>query len=445
LYGRIIEAAAALVGLAFGSMLTISGMEWPRLVLQDKAWAAVAAAPSAELGAFYAAFDQIRTHYTEPPDADKLVGWAIGGLLRGLDTHSAYLDEQTFRDMEEEARGVFGGLGIEVTEADGLVKVVAVAARSHAAKADIRPGDIITQLDRASIQGLTIKQVVEKMRGPVHSKILLRVRRTAVDQVMDVWIERDLIHVRSVAARVEGGDVGYIGIAKFNGLTFQGMRTAIHDLASKVPARNLKGYIIDLRNNPGGLVDQAILVASVFLKQGEVVSTKGRNSADVYRLKANDAPRELISDKPVIVLINGGTASAAEIVAGALQDHQRATLVGTRSYGKGSVQTVTSLGPGNGALKLTTAWYFTPAGRSIQATGISPDIEVLQEVPADGRAATETDRDATPEAGGTAKPGELQSFIPLDKQNDKALHLALELLRAAKVKAAVPPKAEMRN
>jgi carboxyl-terminal processing protease len=440
-----IRAAAALLGLALGSVLAVCATDWRAARFQDTAFATPAAAPGRELEAFHAAFAQIKARYPEQPNDAKLIGWAISGLIKQLDTNSAFLDAQSFRDAKEEARGVFGGLGIEVTEAEGLVKVVAPAAGSHAEKAGIRPGDLITQLDHASIRGLSIKQVVEKMRGPVRSRILLRVRRPGLDQPLDLSIERELIRVRSVGAWPEGDDVGYIRLTKFNGLTFQGVRTALHELASKIPVHKLKGYVLDLRNNPGGLLDQAVLVASVFLRGGEIVSTRGRNTSDVYRLEANAAPRELIDDKPVIVLIDGGTASAAEIVAGALQDHKRATLVGTRSFGKGSVQTLTSLGPGNGGLKLTTAWYFTPAGRTIQTTGILPDIEVLQEAPQPASAGIKP-ADESPQrqgillAGAKAR-GELHSFPP-DQTNDQALNLALELLRGTKVNAAFPPKTQ---
>ena len=317
-----------------------------------------------------------KAHHVDQPNDRQLARLAVHGLLKQLDPYSTLLDPQSFRDMQEEARGIFGGLGIEVTESEGLVKVVAPAVGSHAARAGIRAGDVITQIDHAAIRNIPITQVVERMRGPVHSSVLLRIQRGAA--AIDLRIERDLIRVRSVAARREGDDVGYIQISKFNELTFAAVREAIERFSSELPGNRLKGYILDLRNNPGGLVEQAVLVAGVFLGEGDIVSTRGRHATKVYHLKPNTAQRGLIGNKPIIVLINGGTASAAEIVAGALQDHKRATLVGSRSFGKGSVQTVVSLGSGKGALKLTTAWYFTPTGRSIQDTGIAPDIEVFR-------------------------------------------------------------------
>ena len=243
------------------------------------------------------------------------------------------------------------------------------------------------------MQGLTLNQAVEKMRGPVNTKIKLTIMRKGQDKPLEVSITRDIIRVRSVRSRVEGDDVGYIRITQFNEQTTEGLKKAIADIKAKVADDKLKGYVLDLRNNPGGLLDQAISVSDAFLQKGEIVSTRGRNAEETQRFNARAG--DLTKGKPVIVLINGGSASASEIVAGALQDHKRATLLGTRSFGKGSVQTIIPLGSGNGALRLTTARYFTPSGRSIQAKGITPDIEVLQDVPDDLKAKTDTKGEAS--------------------------------------------------
>jgi carboxyl-terminal processing protease len=311
--------------------------------------------------------------------------------------------------------------------------------------AGIRIGDIITHLDHASIRGLTITQVVEKMRGPVNSKVVVTVERGGPAGSVEVSATRDLIRVMTVHAGLEGGDVGYIQIAKFNGQTFEGLKSAVDRLSAQISSTKLKGYIIDLRNNPGGLVNQAVLVANAFV-QGEVVSTRGRDS-EMHRLGVDSGPRDMARGKPIIVLINGGSASAAEIVAGALQDHKRATILGTRSFGKGSVQTVTPLGKEAGALKLTTAWYVTPAGRFIQARGIAPDIEVAQDVPANASTRPDFGSEAAlrghlPVAGEGQEQDGSQSYVPQDRKKDKALTTALELLRGSQLHPAFPPKRE---
>ena len=267
---------------------------------------------------------------------------------------------------------------------DGLVKVVAPIDDTPAAKAGVRANDIITKLDNEQVHGLTLNQAVEKMRGPVNTKIKLTIMRKGAERPIEVTTVRDVIRVKSVRSHNEGDDIGYIRVAQFNEQTTDGLKKAIADLTSQLGADKIKGFVVDLRNNPGGLLDQAISVAETFLDKGEIVSTRGRNAEETQRFNAR--PGDLTKGKPVIVLINGGSASASEIVAGALQDHKRATLVGNRSFGKGSVQTIIPLGVGNGALRLTTARYFTPSGRSIQAKGIEPDIKVLQEVPDDLKA-----------------------------------------------------------
>ncbi|HXW41627.1 MAG TPA: S41 family peptidase, partial [Xanthobacteraceae bacterium] len=300
--------------------------------------------------------------------------------------------------------------------------------------------DIITKLDDEAVQGLTLNQAVDKMRGPVNTKIKLTIMRKGADKPVEVTIMRDIIRVKSVRSHAEGDDVGYIRITQFNEQTTDGLKQAINDLNSQLGADKIKGYIVDLRNNPGGLLDQAISVSDTFLEKGEIVSTRGRNPEETQRFNAR--PGDMTKGKPVIVLINGGSASASEIVAGALQDHKRATLIGTRSFGKGSVQTIIPLGAGNGALRLTTARYYTPSGRSIQAKGISPDIEVLQDVPASLKSDTDTKGEASLRghlaAEGAEETGS-QSYIPPDEKDDKAVRMAVDLLRGTASNAAFPP------
>jgi carboxyl-terminal processing protease len=393
-----------------------------------------------QLNLFGDVFERVRADYVEKPDDAKLVESAINGMLAGLDPHSSYMDPKSFRDMQVQTRGEFGGLGIEVTMEDGLVKVVAPIDETPAAKAGIMANDIITKLDDEQVQGLTLNQAVEKMRGPVNTKIKLTIMRKGQEKPIEVTIVRDVIRVKSVRSHNEGDDVGYIRVTQFNEQTTDGLKKAINDLQAQLGADKIKGYVIDLRNNPGGLLDQAISVSDAFLEKGEIVSTRGRNAEETQRFNAR--PGDLTHGKPLIVLINGGSASASEIVAGALQDHKRATLVGTRSFGKGSVQTIIPLGAGNGALRLTTARYFTPSGRSIQAKGITPDIEVLQDVPDDLKARTDTKGEASLrghlKAEGNEESGS-QSYVPQDEKDDKALKEALDLLRGTITDAAFPP------
>ncbi|MGH8732616.1 MAG: S41 family peptidase, partial [Burkholderiales bacterium] len=376
----------------------------------------------------------------EKPDDRKLVESAINGMLSGLDPHSSYMDAKSFRDMQVQTRGEFGGLGIEVTMEEGLIKVVAPIDDTPAHKAGVMANDIITHLDNEPVQGLTLNQAVEKMRGPVNTKIQLRISRKGIEKPVEVSITRDVIRVRSVRSNMEGDDVAYIRVSQFNEQTTDGVRRAISDLVNQ-SGDKLKGIVLDLRNNPGGLLDQAISVADAFLEKGEIVSTRGRNNDETQRFNARAG--DLTKNKPIIILINGGSASASEIVAGALQDHKRATIIGTRSFGKGSVQTIIPLGQGNGALRLTTARYFTPSGRSIQAKGISPDIEVLQEVPEELKARTDTRGEASLrghlKAEGDEQTGS-QSYIPPDPKDDKALHTALDLIRGIQKNSAYPPK-----
>jgi carboxyl-terminal processing protease len=427
------------LGAAAGAVVTLLATQPPSALVGSSAKAA-ASDTYRQLNLFGDVFERVRADYVEKPDDSKLVESAINGMLAGLDPHSSYMDPKSFRDMQVQTRGEFGGLGIEVTMEDGLVKVVAPIDDTPAAKAGVMANDVITQLDGEAVQGLTLNQAVDKMRGPVNTKIKLTIMRKGSDKPIEVSIMRDVIRVKSVRSHNEGEDVGYIRITQFNEQTTDGLKKSINDLNAQLGADKIKGFVIDLRNNPGGLLDQAISVSDTFLDKGEIVSTRGRNPEETQRFNAR--PGDMTKGKPVIVLINGGSASASEIVAGALQDHKRATLVGTRSFGKGSVQTIIPLGAGNGALRLTTARYFTPSGRSIQAKGITPDIEVQQDVPDDLKARTDSKGEASLrghlKAEGTEESGS-QSYVPPDEKDDAALKMALDLLRGTTTNAAFPP------
>jgi carboxyl-terminal processing protease len=427
------------LGAIAGAGLTLLATQ-PHTVFVESIAKAASSDTYRQLNLFGEVFERVRADYVEKPNDSKLVESAINGMLSGLDPHSGYMDPSSFRDIQVQTRGEFGGLGVEVTMVDGLLKVVAPIDDTPAAKAGVMANDIITKLDDEQVQGLTLDQVVEKMRGPVNTKLKLTIMRKGQDKPIVVTIVRDVIRVKSVRSHNEGDDVGYIRITLFNEQTTDGLKTAISDLTSQLGADKVKGFVVDLRNNPGGLLDQAISVSDAFLDKGEIVSTRGRNAEETQRFNAR--PGDLTRGKPVIVLINGGSASASEIVAGALQDHKRATLVGTRSFGKGSVQTIIPLGDGNGALRLTTARYFTPSGRSIQAKGITPDIEVLQEVPADLKTQTDTKGEASLRGHLKSEGGEesgSQSYVPLDEKDDRAIKEAVDLLRGTITDAAFPP------
>ncbi|WP_407170241.1 S41 family peptidase [Bradyrhizobium sp. ORS 111] len=383
-----------------------------------------------QLNLFGEVFERIRTDYVEKPDDGKLVEGAINGMISSLDPHSRYMNEKGWAEMQETTHGEFGGLGIEVTMEDGFVKVVAPIDDTPASRAGIMSGDVITAIDDETIQGMTLDQAVNKMKGAPNSSIRLKIIRKDADKPIEVAITREVIRVRPVKYHTEGGDIGYIRITSFNEQTADGLRKAITDIQKEIPQDKLDGYVIDLRNNPGGLLDQAVSVSSMLMQRGEVVSTRGRNPGETQRFTAHGG--DLTKGKPLVVLINGGSASASEIVAGALHDHKRATLIGTRSFGKGSVQTIIPLGAGNGALALTTARYFTPSGHSIQAQGITPDIEVLQDVPDEFKTRSEIKGEASMRghlaAEGTEQSGS-QSYVPPDEKNDKALNAALKQLR----------------
>src|SRR6202158_3385262 len=331
-----------------------------------------------QLDLFGEVLERVRSDYVEKPDDAKLIEAAINGMLMALDPHSSYLNAQEFRDMQVQTRGEFGGLGIEVTMENGVVKVVSAIEDTPASKAGLLSGDLIPAQDKKPIQGLTLKGAVEKTLGPVHAPITLPIERKGVDNPFDVAVTRDVIHIKPVKYSAED-DVGYVHITSFSEQTTADLQKAVDDLKKKIGPK-LKGYVIDLRNNPGGLLDQAISVSDAFLDQGAIVLTKGRNLQETQ--PSNATPGDITGGQKLVVLINGGSASASEIVAGALQDHHRAIIVGTRSFGKGSVQTIIPLGS-NGALRLTTARYYTPSGRSIQAKGIEPEVVVEEELPDD--------------------------------------------------------------
>ena len=324
-----------------------------------------------QLDLFGEVFERVRADYVEEVTDEQLIEAAINGMLSSLDPHSSYMNAKNFRDMQVQVRGEFGGLGIEVTMENGLVKVVSPIDDTPAAKAGLKPGDFITHIDGEAVLGLSLNEAVERMRGPVNSTIKLSIRREGKDP-FDVKLARAVIKIQSVKYHLEGPDIGYVRITSFNEQTDSGLQAAMKGLKSQAGDK-LAGIVLDLRNNPGGLLDQAIAVSDDFLEQGEIVSTRGRHSEDGARYNAK--PGDITNGLPMVVLVNGGSASASEIVAGALQDHHRAVLLGTRSFGKGSVQTIMQL-PGHGAMRLTTARYYTPSGRSIQAKGIEPDIAV---------------------------------------------------------------------
>ena len=431
-----------LLGSLSGACLTllVTGPHGEHLIAKARA-AAGAVDTYSQLNLFGEVFERVRSDYVEKPDDTNLIEGAINGMVTSLDPHSRYMNDKAWREMQETTSGEFGGLGIEVTMEDGLVKVVAPIDDTPAAKAGIMSGDLITQIDDEAVQGLSLEQAVNKMKGAVNTKTKLKVSRKSKDAPFDVVITREIIKVRPVRYHTEGTDIGYIRITSFNEQTTDALHKAISDISKEIPPEKLVGYVVDLRNNPGGLLDQAVSVSSTFMARGEVVSTRGRNPEETQRFAAHGG--DLIKGKPLIVLINGGSASASEIVAGALHDHKRATLIGTRSFGKGSVQTIIPLGAGNGALALTTARYFTPSGHSIQARGITPDIELLQDVPDELKGRTDTKGEASMRghlSAEGAEQGGSQSYVPPEEKDDKALNAAFNLLRGVTVNANVPPQ-----
>ncbi|KFB08665.1 S41 family peptidase [Nitratireductor basaltis] len=393
-----------------------------------------------QLAIFGDIFERVRAQYVTPPDDKELVESAINGMLTSLDPHSSYLNAEAAKDMRVQTKGEFGGLGIEVTMENELVKVVAPIDDTPAARAGILSGDLIEKIDGEEVRGMTLSDAVDLMRGPVNTPIELSVLREGVAKPLQITIIRDIVKVKAVKYRVEE-DVGYLKITSFTEKTTNDLKEAIEAIKNEVPDKDLKGYVLDLRLNPGGLLDQAVNVSDAFLERGEIVSTRGREAEDISRYDSRAGDN--IDGKPLVVLINGGSASASEIVAGALQDHRRATVLGTQSFGKGSVQTIIPLGE-NGALRLTTALYYTPSGQSIQGKGITPDIKVEQPLPEDmaGSDLTRGESDLRGHIQGEEESEEGSgsiAYVPQDPEEDEQLRFALQLLRGEKSDPAFPP------
>ncbi|MDP1732587.1 MAG: S41 family peptidase [Devosia sp.] len=397
-----------------------------------------------DLSLFGEVFDRIRAEYVDAPDERKLIHAAIQGMLTSLDPHSGYLEPVDYQDVQEDTSGRFGGLGIEVTMEEGIIKVVSPIDETPAARAGILANDFIVELDGQQVMGLTLDQAVAKMRGPVGTKIKLTIVREGVEKPLEFELARDVIAMRAVRWSMEG-DIALLRLARFSEQAYVGIQKAIQDIYKERSGTPPEGIILDLRNNPGGLVDQAVYVTDAFLKQGAVVLTRGRVDQESARYDARpDDLDSKIADVPLVVLINGGSASAAEIVAGALQDHKRATLVGTRSFGKGSVQSIISLGP-NGAMRLTTARYYTPNNRSIQAAGIYPDITITQDVPDEFKGRDEIIGEAGLQGqigGGTEEVATAGSsvYVPSEKEKDNQLQYAIKLITGEETNSAYPPK-----
>ena len=437
---------------AFWTFLTLAGLAGATTVLNvTKTYSATPSQNSElyrQLDLFGDVLERVRSDYVEKPDDTQLIESAINGMLASLDPHSSYMSPKSFRDMQVQTRGEFGGLGIEVTMENGVIKVVSPIDDTPAAKAGLLANDLITHLDNEQISGLTLEQAVEKMRGPVNTPITLTIVRKGKDEPFDVKVTRDVIRINAVKSRAEGDDIAYVKVTTFNEQTHANMVKAMEQLQKQLGPK-IKGYVLDLRNNPGGLLDQAIAVSDDFLERGAIVLTKGRNNEETQR--ANARPGDITEGKKIAVLINGGSASASEIVAGALQDHKRATIIGTRSFGKGSVQTIIPLGA-NGAIRLTTARYYTPSNRSIQAKGIEPDIAVEEELPDDlkSKMASEKPRGEASLRGhlknpdGSEKADEKEessgssSYVAKEPEKDTQLQYALSFLRGT---AKEPPSA----
>jgi len=392
--------------------------------------ASVTATGEDGIALFRKVYEKALETYVDAPDEAKVMEGAINGMLASLDPHSNYLDPKALSEFQVTMKGEeFGGLGLEVMQDGGLVRVVSPIDETPAARAGMMSGDLIVKIDDTPVQGLSLKEAVDKMRGPAKSSVRLTVSRGDAKDIKEFTIVREIIHVQPVRSHVESGDIGYIRITQFNQQTFDSLKAAIAKFKTNPGADKLKGYILDLRNNPGGLLTQSIQVVNAFVDKGEIVSTRGR-TPDQYQAYNARSGYDLSEGKPLVVLINGGSASASEIVSGALQDLKRATLIGTRSFGKGSVQTVLPLGE-NGALKLTTARYYTPSGRSIQAKGIEPDYKIVENVPADLKGKVDSKGEAS--LAGHLKNGDdektgSEAYVPPEASKDTQLIAAVNLL-----------------
>ncbi len=436
------------LGAALGAAVVGLGAQHTFGLLSSSVRPAAAAGTANKLGLFATVFEKVRETYVEKPDDDKLVVGAINGMLASLDPHSNYLDAKTLHDFQQTMKGEeFGGLGLEVMQEGGLVKVVSPIDETPAARSGILSGDLIVGIDETPVLGLTLKEAVDKMRGKANTPVKLKIERGPNKDVREFTIVREIIHVQSVRSHLESGDIGYIRITQFNQQATDGLKKAMEKFQANGGGAKLKGYILDLRNNPGGLLNQSVQVVNAFVDHGEIVSTRGR-SADQEQHYTARSGSDISQGKPLVVLINGGSASASEIVSGALQDLKRATLIGTRSFGKGSVQTVLPLGD-NGAVKLTTARYYTPSGRSIQAKGISPDIKVLEDIPDDLKGKVDTKGEAALPAhlkNGDDEKGGSDAYVPPEASKDKQLIAAVDLLhnvkRADVATPADPAKAD---
>lgn len=454
-----ISAGAALIGALIFGVFTLTANAESEDALSEPIYR--------QLELFGEVIDRVRTSYVDVPDNKQLVEDALKGMLTSLDPHSDYLSPDALEEMLEETSGTFGGLGIEVTMEEGLVKVVAPIDDTPAAKAGVLAGDLIVEIDGEQVFGLTLDQAIDRMRGPVGSDVNLTLTREGAGSLINVNIVRDVIKVRSVRFSLEE-DVGYVRLASFSETATEGVSDAIKSILDEAGDQGVKGFVFDLRNNPGGLLDQAVMVSDLFLERGEIVSTRGRDPRDIRRETAvKDDFDQLTKDLPLVILVNGGSASSSEIVAGALQDHKRATVVGTKSFGKGSVQTILPLRNLGGAIRLTTHRYYTPSGKSIQATGVVPDIEVKQTVPEEfrrfDRPVGETNlrghlENADPEDDQThssADDNQIQGdssenqdkqeeqsgssvFVPADKEQDTQLLYALNLVRGVEKHDSFP-------
>ena len=429
--------AMAAVGGTLAGILATTYVAGPLLAQED----ARASTVYEQLDLFGDIFERIRVQYVEEVDETELIEAAIGGMLASLDPHSSYLSPDDATQMRVQTRGEFGGLGIEVTQEEGFVKVVSPMDGTPADEAGMEAGDFITHVDGESMLGLSLDEAVDMMRGPVGSEIIITVVREGEDEPFDVSIIRDTIKLTAVRARTEGSTV-VLRISTFNDQTTPNLISGLNEQIEEAGGIDkVNGVVLDLRNNPGGLLNQAIRVSDEFLESGEIVSTRGRNPEDGERFNAT--PGDLAEGLPIVVLINGGSASASEIVAGALQDLKRATVLGTRSFGKGSVQTIIPLGE-SGALRLTTALYYTPSGTSIQGTGIKPDIAVEQPLPEElqGKVRAEGEsslRGHIPGQNETDEGSGSVAYVPPEAKDDIQLNYALDLLRGNKSDPSFPP------
>jgi carboxyl-terminal processing protease len=433
---------------AFWTFMAMTGLAGATTVLNvSRTYSATTANTEIyrQLDLFGDVLERVRSDYVDKPNDRQLIETAINGMLSALDPHSAYLSPKHFKDMQVQTRGEFGGLGIEVTmdQETKFIKVVSPIDDTPAAKAGLMANDLISHLDGEAIAGLTLEQAVEKMRGPVNTPIALTVVREGREEPFEMKIVRDVIRINAVRSRTEaGGEIGYVKISTFNEQTHVNLVKQVDALKKDGAGKRFKGYIIDLRNNPGGLLEQAVSVSDDFLERGAIVLTKGRNLEETDRKNAKAG--DITDGKPIVVLVNGGSASASEIVAGALQDHKRAIIVGTRSFGKGSVQTIIPLGQ-NGAIRLTTARYYTPSGRSIQAKGIVPDVVVEQELP-DELKGKEKPRGEASLRGHLKTEGEeataSSSYVPREADKDTQLQWAIKHLMAG---APALPAASTKN